>query len=136
MVYFTEECLKAWPDASQDDLPQLFCKDGDPDGTVSHIVPGSLTSLAENSAIASVKKPDALFSQTMLGTLTNPAEDSGMSSVTNAGAYKPLSEEYFSSSRKNPRMELATIRQGFDSKKRRATLTSQIETGTEDQQAT
>ncbi|XP_037487050.1 uncharacterized protein LOC119365510 isoform X1 [Triticum dicoccoides] len=61
MVYFTEECLKAWPDASQDDLPQLFCKDGDPDGTVSHYshtVPGSLTSLAENSAFASVKKPD------------------------------------------------------------------------------
>ncbi|XP_044458866.1 uncharacterized protein [Triticum aestivum] len=58
MVYFTEECLKAWPDASQDDLPQLFCKDGDPDGTVSRTVPGSLTSLAENSAIASVKKPD------------------------------------------------------------------------------
>ncbi|VAH51501.1 unnamed protein product [Triticum turgidum subsp. durum] len=63
MVYFTEEYLKAWPDASQDDLPQLFCKDGDPDGTVSHYshsVPGSLTSLAENSAFASVKKPGKL----------------------------------------------------------------------------
>lgn len=26
MVYFIEECLEAWPDASQDDLPQHFCK--------------------------------------------------------------------------------------------------------------
>ncbi|KAF7010857.1 hypothetical protein CFC21_025223 [Triticum aestivum] len=64
MVTNRKEYLKAWPDASQDDLPQLFCKDGDPDGTVSHYshsVPGSLTSLAENSAFASVKKPGYLY---------------------------------------------------------------------------
>uniref|UniRef100_A0ACD5UVS6 Uncharacterized protein n=1 Tax=Avena sativa TaxID=4498 RepID=A0ACD5UVS6_AVESA len=107
-VYFIDERLEAWPEMNQDYPPSFSCKDGDPVSPVLQTTPESLTGPAENSTITSVR---------------------------GAGTYNNLIEEYYSGSRKNPRMESSTIGEGLYPKRRRTTLMSQSETGTEDQLA-
>lgn len=107
-VYLIDERLEAWPVKGQDYPPPFSYKDGD------HIAP---------------------VLQTMPERLTSPAKNSTTTLVREAGTCKDLIQEYYSGSRKNPRVEPTTIGESFAPKRRRTILMSQVETGTEDQLA-
>ncbi|KAF7071811.1 hypothetical protein CFC21_077057 [Triticum aestivum] len=101
---------------------------------------GALSSKAMSAILASPSKyikanADVLPSETMSAIWASPYENSLVSTVTNAGTHKHLSQEHCYtenvcqdfSPRKNPRMELTTVGQGFNPKRQRTTLASLIE---------
>ncbi|XP_044948182.1 uncharacterized protein LOC123397713 [Hordeum vulgare subsp. vulgare] len=101
---------------------------------------GALSSEAMSAILASPSKyieeyADALPSETMSAIWASPYENSLISTVTNAGTHKHLSEEHCYtenacqdfSPRKNPRMELTTVEQGFNPKMQRTTPASLVE---------
>ncbi|EMS62411.1 hypothetical protein TRIUR3_32165 [Triticum urartu] len=105
---------------------------------------GALSSKAMSAILASPSKyikanADALPSETMSPIWASPYENSLVSTMTNAGTHKHLSQEHCYtenvcqdfSPRKNPRMELTTVGQGFNPKRQRTTPVrcSDAETG-------
>ncbi|XP_048529524.1 uncharacterized protein LOC125508773 isoform X4 [Triticum urartu] len=101
---------------------------------------GALSSKAMSAILASPSKyikanADALPSETMSPIWASPYENSLVSTMTNAGTHKHLSQEHCYtenvcqdfSPRKNPRMELTTVGQGFNPKRQRTTPASLIE---------
>ncbi|XP_048529525.1 uncharacterized protein LOC125508773 isoform X3 [Triticum urartu] len=95
---------------------------------------GALSSKAMSAILASPSKyikanADALPSETMSPIWASPYENSLVSTMTNAGTHKHLSQEHCYtenvcqdfSPRKNPRMELTTVGQGFNPKRQRTT---------------